>query len=66
VDDAGVRIPVATKDFEVTDEMVMYSVSVAAEDVPDAIGKTVGVEIDHVTVEGGSWIGFDEVALNIL
>jgi len=26
----------------------------------------VGVEIDHVTVEGGSWIGFDEVALNIL
>ena len=41
-----------------------FSVSVAADDVPDSIGKLLGVEIDNVSATN-SWIGMDNVRITV-
>ncbi len=66
VEDAnGVRLPLAIADANFTDDMATYSVTATACDTPDLMGLPVGVEINHVTAEGGSWMGFDEVSLTV-
>ena len=65
-DDDGTRVPVAvfTHDFEgiVTQAMEEFSVTFRAADVPEAVGRTLGVEIDN-TSDDGAYIEFDNVRL---
>ena len=61
----GLRVPAATVDVAVTDAMQTFTLPFAANDVPDSIGKILGVEFDNVTEEGESWIGLDTVFLTV-
>jgi len=65
-DEEGMRIPVAFADVTVTDAMQTFSLVFNAQDVPDAVGKPIGVELDNVTANGESWIGLDNVRLTDL
>lgn len=59
----GRRVPAATVDVTLTDAMKTFTLPFAANDVPAAIGKILGVEFDNVTQNGESWIGLDNVFL---
>ncbi len=65
VDFGGVRLPIISEDFELTDTMAPYSLSFDAQTAPEMVGSVIGVELNNVTEEGGSWIGFDEVVLTV-
>jgi len=59
-DDGGVRIPVATSDVALTDAMQEYTLSFSGSDVPESVGKNVGVEFSNSS-SGDTWIGLDNV-----
>jgi len=65
-DDAGARVTVASATVTPSDQSEggwsEFSVSFAADDVPDSIGKLIGIEIDNVS-ETDSWIGIDNLRL---
>ncbi len=62
-DDKGKRVPAATADVTVTDAMQTFTLAFAAKDVPAAVGKRLGIELDNVTTPADSWIGLDNVRL---
>jgi hypothetical protein len=69
-DDAGTRVTVATATAMPLDQAeggwAEFSVSFAADDVPDSIGKLLGIEIDNISAAaGGSWVGMDNVRLSV-
>jgi hypothetical protein len=64
-DDNGVRVTIASADVELTDEMQTFSLALSAADVPDAVGKQLGVEFNNVTEASSSWLALDSVCLNI-
>ncbi|MBL7186255.1 MAG: hypothetical protein ISS70_07995 [Phycisphaerae bacterium] len=61
-DNNGARVPVATSDVVLTDAMQEYTLSFSAGDVPDSVGKNVGVELSNSS-SGDTWIGLDNVRL---
>jgi len=63
-DDNGVRVPVATSDVTLTDDMQEYSLSFSADDVPESIGHQIGIEFANVS-SGDTWIGLDNVRLEL-
>jgi hypothetical protein len=64
-DNDGERVPIGTTtwDFEgISEPMIEITVSVNADDVPDAIGKMIGVGFNNTT-EDSSWAEVDNVRL---
>jgi len=61
-DDNGVRVPAATGEVTLTDDMQEYTLSLSAADVPESVGKKIGIEFSN-TSSGDSWIGLDNVRL---
>jgi len=64
-EDGKVRVPAATVDVAVKDAMQTFTLPFAANDVPAAVGKIIGIELDNVTTNGDSWIGLDNVWLTV-
>jgi hypothetical protein len=60
-DDAGVRIPLVSDVFDVTDDYQTFSVTVDIADVPEAVGHQLGIEVENVTPVDDSWVGMDNV-----
>jgi len=60
----GARVPLATSDVAITDDMQEYSLSFTAADVPESIGSPIGVEFANIS-EGDSWLGLDNVRLKV-
>jgi len=63
-DDNGARVPVASSEVALTDDMQEYVLSFSAGDVPDAVGHKIGIEFSNVS-EGNTWIGLDNVQLEL-
>ena len=61
-DDNGTRVPAATTEVTLTDEMQEYILSFSANDVPESVGKQIGIEFTNIST-GDSWIGLDNVRL---
>ncbi|UCD49139.1 MAG: fasciclin domain-containing protein [Phycisphaerales bacterium] len=58
----GVRVPAATADVALTEEMQEYALELNAYLAPEAIGKTIGIEFENVS-GANTWIGLDNVRL---
>ena len=63
-DDNGARVPAATDEVTLTDEMQEYTLSLSAEDVPESIGKKIGIEFSNAS-SGDTWIGLDNIRLEV-
>jgi hypothetical protein len=63
-DDNGTRVPAATTELTLSDEMQEYTLSFSASDVPESIGKQIGIEFTN-TSTGDTWIGLDNVRLDV-
>ena len=66
IDVDGVRVPVAAAEFALTDAMQEFTLTFAVSDDPLAAGMRLGVELDNVSVEAESWVGLDNVRVEIL
>jgi hypothetical protein len=64
-DDGGARVTAASVDVTLTDEMQEFSLVLSAADVPDAVGKLLGIELNNVTPDVDSWLGLDNVRLTL-
>jgi hypothetical protein len=66
-DDAGARVTVASATMTPLDQgeggWSEFSLDFAADDVPESVGKLLGIEIDNVSTTD-SWIGVDNVRLS--
>jgi hypothetical protein len=65
-DDGGNRMQAATDTVALGDAMAEYSLVFAADDVPASIGHGIGIEFNNVTAEDGSWLGLDNVRLDVV
>jgi hypothetical protein len=65
-DEDGARVSAATQDVTLTDSMTEVVLAFSAADVPEAIGKNIGIEFDNVTEESGSWLALDDVRLDLV
>ncbi|MFC1794449.1 hypothetical protein ACFL3Q_12775, partial [Planctomycetota bacterium] len=63
-DDNGARVPAATDEVTLTDEMQEYTLSLSAANVPDSIGKKIGIELSNASA-GDTWIGLDNIRLEV-
>jgi hypothetical protein len=61
-DDNGTRVPVATDEVTLTDQMQEYTLSFSAGDVPESVGHQIGIEFANAS-SGDTWIGLDNVRL---
>jgi hypothetical protein len=61
-DNNGARVPAATTDVALTDDMQEYTLSLSAADVPESVGKKIGIEFSNAS-SGDTWIGLDNVRL---
>ena len=61
-DDNGTRVPAATSDIALTDDMQEYTLSFSAGDVPESVGHQIGIELANAST-GDTWIGLDNVRL---
>jgi hypothetical protein len=61
-DDNGTRVPAATSDIALTDDMLEYTLSFSADEVPESVGHQIGIEFANVST-GDTWIGLDNVRL---
>jgi hypothetical protein len=66
IDDTGAPVIVALSQVDLTDEMANYSLVLVAADVPDAVGKPLGIGFDNVTDVDASWLGLDNVTVDFL
>jgi hypothetical protein len=65
-DDEGVRVPLASSDLALTEEMQEYTLSFLANSVRASLGKKIGIEFDNVSdVVDDNWLGLDNVRLEI-
>jgi len=64
-EDAGVRVPAALADVALAEDMQEFALTFAAQDVPESVGKPLGIELDNVTEEGECWAGIDNVRLSL-
>jgi hypothetical protein len=60
-----VRIPIAIGVKTITGTMATFMIQGFAADVPDCIGKKVGVEFSNDSPNASSWIGLDKVRLSV-
>jgi hypothetical protein len=65
IDIEGVRVPVAVAEFVLTDAMQEFTLAFAVQDDPLAADMRLGVELANVSVEGESWIGVDNVRVEV-
>jgi hypothetical protein len=63
-DDIGARVPAATDEVTLTDDMQEYTLSLSAADVPESVGKKVGIEFSNSST-GDTWIGLDNIRLTV-
>jgi len=63
-DDNGARVPAATDEVILTDEMQEYTLSLSAADIPESIGKKIGIEFSNAS-SGDTWIGLDNIRLEL-
>ncbi|MBN2312421.1 MAG: hypothetical protein JXM79_00740 [Sedimentisphaerales bacterium] len=63
-DDNDARVPIVSGEVALSDDMQEYTLSFSAGDVPDAVGRKIGIEFSNVS-EGDSWIGLDNVQLEV-
>jgi len=61
-DNNGDKVPIASSDFTLTDAMQEYTLSFSASDVPESVGRKIGIQFYNVS-EGDTWIGLDNVRL---
>jgi hypothetical protein len=61
-DDNGTRVPAATDEVTLTDDMQEYTLSLSAADVPGSVGKNIGIEFSNAST-GDTWIGLDNIRL---
>jgi hypothetical protein len=61
-DDNGTRVPIATREVTLTDEMQEYSLLFSSAGAPDSVGKQIGIEFSN-TSSPEAWIGLDNVRL---
>jgi len=61
-EDDGTRVPVATGEVTLTDEMQEYSLLFSAAGAPDSVGKQIGIEFSNSS-SPDTWIGLDNVRL---
>jgi len=64
----GVRVPAATQAVELTTTWTTYSLALAANDIPESIGKMLGIELknaSNATSDNNSWIGMDNVRISV-
>jgi hypothetical protein len=61
-DDNGTRVPIATREVNLTDQMQEYSLLFSAAGAPASVGHRIGIEFSNVN-SGDSWIGLDNVCL---
>lgn len=66
IDVGGVRVPMATAEFALTDTMQEFTLTFAVSDQPLAAGMRLGIELANVSAEGESWVGLDNVRVEIL
>ena len=67
LDDEDVRVPVISQDVTLSDVMQEFSVGFKANDLRDAIGSTLGIELSNVTDLGEStWLEIDNIRLTLL
>ena len=59
------RVPIATNEATLTDDMQEYTLSLSAADVPESVGKKVGIEFSNSST-GDTWIGLDNIRLELL
>ena len=59
----GVRVPAATSEVALADDMQEYTLTFAADDVPASIGRKIGMEFVN---PGANWIGLDNVRLDLV
>ena len=64
-DDGGARVTAASVECALTDAMQEFSVVLSAADVPGAVGKLLGIELDNITPDVDSWLGLDNVRLSV-
>jgi hypothetical protein len=62
--DNGARIPAASSEVTLTDQMQEYTLSFSAADVPESVGKVIGIEFTNAS-SGDTWIGLDNVRLKV-
>jgi hypothetical protein len=58
----GTRVPIATREVTLTDEMQEYSLLFSAAGAPASVGMQIGIEFSNSS-PGESWIGLDNVRL---
>ena len=63
-DDSDVRVPAATNEVILTDDMQEYTLFLSAVDVPESVGKKIGIEFSNAS-SGDTWIGLDNVRLEV-
>jgi len=61
-DDNGARVPAATDEVTLTDGMQEYTLSLSVADVPESVGKKIGIEFSNAS-SGDTWIGLDDIRL---
>jgi len=63
-DDNGTRVPAATSDVTLADDMQEYILSFSASDVPESAGHQIGIGFANAS-SGDTWIGLDNVRLYV-
>ena len=66
-EEAGDRITVASATVTPVWPWSTFELTFLADDAPDSIGNTIGIELDNVTdpVYGENWVGMDNVRLDM-
>lgn len=67
-DVAGVRNPIASSvvSLDAADIWLTYTLTFSANDLAASIGNPIGIELDNVSATGSSWVGFDNVRLDVV
>ncbi|MBP8303469.1 MAG: tandem-95 repeat protein [Phycisphaerae bacterium] len=68
-DEAGARMPLATREVDLTDAMQTFSLWFSAAAAPDCVGKQLGIELANSSspdAPGTTWMGLDRVSLSVM
>ncbi|MBN1893559.1 T9SS type A sorting domain-containing protein [bacterium] len=64
--DGGAKVTAAEATVPVTGSMQTFSLLFKSDDVPAAVGKQIGIGFENVSPEASSWIGLDQVMLDLV
>lgn len=65
-EDGGARVRAASAGAALTGTMQEFTLVLTAADVSEAIGKRLGIELANSSPDGQSWVGIDNVRLNLI